>query len=138
MLGPVPAPVSSSGPEFTPLANPVPYAGETKDNPRQPIRSSQPVELPTDRVDLPGETRNPAAKPGEGESSPATAETSSQRPVIQQSSVTFRVLRGLDVHIQSRVVDRVTREVVRSVPPDQLIDFYERFPPAGLEVDIEA
>ncbi len=137
MLGPIPSPAISIGTDFTPLTDPIPQAAETRDNPRQPAGTTQPVELPTDRVDLPSEARQPGSRPGDGESSPATAETSPES-TLPQSSVTFRVLRDVDIHIQSRVIDRATREVVRSVPPDQLIDFYERFPPAGLGLDMEA
>ena len=137
MIGPVPAPVPPAGPEFTPLTSPVPEGAETKDNPRQPTGTSQPVELPTDRVDLPSETRPSAGKPGQGEPTPATAETK-RLPERPQSSVTFKFLRDLEIHIQSRVVDKTTREVLRSVPPDQLVDFYERFPPQGVAVDTEA
>lgn len=135
MLGPVPVPAPFSALEVQPLPSLAPAQAETADNPRQPVDNRQPVELPLDRVDPGSETRGLFAESEEME--PPKIDPP-ELPDAPNAGVTFRILKELSHQIQSRVVDRHTREVLRSVPPDQLVDFYARFREAGERLDLEA
>ncbi len=135
MIGPVSVPYPVGA--WPPITNPVPNAAETVDNPRTPVGNRQPLELPTERLDLLGGSRDPSEQDTEPEAA-QVAGTRVELPEAPNSAVTFRILETLDNRIQSRVVDRETQEVLRSVPSEGLVDFYERFKELSPRLDIEA
>jgi uncharacterized FlaG/YvyC family protein len=136
MIGPVSVP-QYPGQAWPPITNPVPNAAESVDNPRAPVGNRQPLELPTERLDLAAGSRDPS----EQEKKPSGKELIEKEvklPEAPNSAVTFRILASLDNRIQSRVVDRQTQEVIRSTPSEGLVDFYERFRELNPRVDLEA
>lgn len=135
MIGPVSVPYP--GQTWPPITNPGPNAAETVDNPRVPVGDRQPLELPTERLDLTGGTRDPSEQGNEPRRS-QVPDTQIEIPEAPNSAVTFRILASLDNRIQSRVVDRNTQEVLRSIPSDGLVDFYERFKELSPRIDLEA
>jgi hypothetical protein len=110
----------------------VPAGAETADNPRQPVGTRQPLELPADKVDQASETRGSFGL-REETPSPGVADL----PPVPNAGITFRILEELN-QIQSRVIDRQTQEVLRSVPPDELVEFFTRFRSSGALLDLEA
>jgi len=113
-----------------------------------------PVELPVDRVELSPAIVRELATRRKGEEAPAqereeeTPEEKAIREGVDLSKsgvspknqgVTFRVFDEIANLIQARIVDRETREVVRTVPQDDLVDFRTRFrDTVGAQVDVSA
>ena len=141
MIGPVPFPVPSQGQELPLGARPAPSGAEAIDNAQQSVAGRQPLELPTDKVDLTSETSGPLPRANDGSTSPSDQQADAapqDAPAPPNSGITFRILEDLSYRIQSRVVDRDTQEVIRSIPPDQLVSFFKRFHQAGGHLDAEA
>jgi uncharacterized FlaG/YvyC family protein len=124
----------------SPVMNPAPAGADTIDNPAQSINYRQPLDLQTERPELASETQNPRAQPQDetNEEPQAPTATPMEVPEASNAGVTYRILEELNNRVQSRVVDQATREVLWSVPPDQLVSFYARFHQAGQNLDVES
>ena len=91
MFGPLPIPAPVVSQDVSPTTNPAPLNTETVDSPRQSVANRQPLELPSDKVDLSSEVRGHEPKPDEVLSSPREFEAPdfSDSP---NAGVTFKIL----------------------------------------------
>lgn len=134
MIGPVPVPhVDHMAPAQLLTA---PSAADSADSPSRPLCGRQPLNLPTERVDLPGDARDPSQRRTTPDERAPDAEAR-ELPMPPNAGVTFRLVDELGHRIQSRVIHRGTREVLRSVPSDQALDFMVSFRTAT-RLDVEA
>ncbi len=124
-MGPVPISGGNVTQDIAPQHNQAHAPAGTVDDPAQSVDSRQPLQLRVDKVELTNEAQKDQLR--SNDQHPEAMEQSADEPKRSASGIRFRILKDLSNRIQSRVVDRKTQEVIKSVPPDQLVHFYEKF-----------
>lgn len=126
MIGPIPMPGVAVNQPVAPLDNQAPASADTIDNPTQAVGTRQAMALPVDRVELTNEAQHAFVRK-EAEEKDAQDAVQSESAPARHAGVKFRILKDLSHRIQGSLVDRNTQEVIRSFPPENLVDFYEKF-----------
>ena len=126
MIGPVPMPGSMVNQHVIPIANQAPASADAMDSPTKAVGTRQALVLPADRVELANEAQNAFVRKDANQQHAYEAPKAPLKPA-RNAGVRFRILKDLSNRIQGSIVDRNTQEVIRSVPPENLVNFYEKF-----------
>lgn len=129
--------IPSPNEALPPPPNPAHHSGGAVENPSEAVDTRQPLELPVDKTGQAAGQRDPSQQ--DSTSKGAEAEKDKvQLPEPSNSSITYRILKELDHLVQSRVVNRDTGEIIRSVPKEKVVEFYEEFRKLNAKIDLEA